>query len=230
MVGESWENWRRCVARTIEMAPESVTIYQMELPYNTVYSKDILGNQIEMPVADWPTKREWVSYAFDQLQAAGYHVSSAYTMIKNPQQVSFSYRDHLWQGADLLATGIASFGHLSGVHYQNLADWDGYVAALLERGELPLGRALAADTAANCSCRELILAAQERVARSSLLPKEIQRRRRGAMARRVWQDYAAQNLLRFDAERIELTRDGLLRVDGLLPAFFEQTHRGVRYT
>ncbi len=78
-----------------------------------------------MPVADWPTKREWVSYAFDELLSAGYQISSAYTVVKDPGKVNFSYRDNLWQGADLLATGIASFGHVSGVHYQNLAEWDG---------------------------------------------------------------------------------------------------------
>ena len=30
--------------KTIDLSPDSVTIYQMELPFNTVYSKDILGN------------------------------------------------------------------------------------------------------------------------------------------------------------------------------------------
>ena len=132
MVGETWDNWKDCVRRTIELSPESVTIYQMELPFNTVYSKDILGNKIETPVADWPTKRAWVDYAFDELAAAGYQVSSAYTMVKDPDKVNFSYRDNLWQGSDLLATGIASFGHISGVHYQNHPDWDGYVGALAE--------------------------------------------------------------------------------------------------
>ena len=83
----------------------------MELPSNTVYSKDILGGVIETPVADWATKRSWVDYAFDQLEEAGYSVSSAYTMVKHPERVNFSYRDNLWQGSDLLATGIASFGH-----------------------------------------------------------------------------------------------------------------------
>jgi len=42
----------------------------MELPYNTVYSKDILGNEIETPVADWPTKRDWLNYAYDEMLAA----------------------------------------------------------------------------------------------------------------------------------------------------------------
>src|SRR6187200_952461 len=127
MVGESWENWRDCIRRTIDLSPDSVTIYQLELPFNTVYSKDILGNHVEIPVADWPTKRAWMTYAFEELQAAGYHVSSAYTLVKDPHKVNFSYRDNLWKGSDLLATGVASFGHASGVHYQNLPEWGSYV-------------------------------------------------------------------------------------------------------
>ena len=67
MVGETWDNWKDSIRRTIELSPDSVTIYQMELPFNTVYSQDILGNHIETPVADWPTKRAWVDYAFDEL-------------------------------------------------------------------------------------------------------------------------------------------------------------------
>src|SRR3954470_24994094 len=41
MVGEDWDNWRDCVRKTIELAPDCVTIYQMELPYNTVFSKEL---------------------------------------------------------------------------------------------------------------------------------------------------------------------------------------------
>jgi oxygen-independent coproporphyrinogen III oxidase len=61
MVGETWDNWKENIRRVIQLSPESVTIYQMELPFNTVYSKDILGNQVETQVADWPTKRAWLS-------------------------------------------------------------------------------------------------------------------------------------------------------------------------
>ena len=50
------------------------------------------------------------------------------------------YRDRLWQGADLAGLGVASFGHVNGVHLQNLDTWETYGAAI-ERGELPLGRA-----------------------------------------------------------------------------------------
>jgi coproporphyrinogen III oxidase-like Fe-S oxidoreductase len=69
MVGETWDNWKENIRKTIDLSPDSVTIYQMELPFNTVYSKDILGNQIETPVADWPTKRAWLNYAYDTFPA-----------------------------------------------------------------------------------------------------------------------------------------------------------------
>ncbi|MCA9220871.1 MAG: coproporphyrinogen III oxidase family protein, partial [Planctomycetales bacterium] len=228
MVGETWDNWRDNIRRAIELSPDSVTIYQMELPYNTVYSKDILGNKIETPVADWPLKRAWVDYAFDELAAVGYHVSSAYTMVKDPNKVNFSYRDNLWAGADLLATGIASFGHVSGWHYQNLPEWDQYINPLLEEGRLPLGRGLQ-PTSHQALIRQMIL----QLKRGYLNTGEL-RDKFGVDVldewRVEWESHAADGMLTIDGERIELTRKGLLHADGLLPVFFEPEHRGVRYT
>ena len=229
MVGESWDKWRETVARAIELQADSVTIYQMELPFNTVYSKDILGGVIETPVADWATKRAWVDYAFDQLAGAGYATSSAYTMVKHPERVNFSYRDNLWQGSDLLATGIASFGHISGVHYQNHPEWESYCGTL-EGGRLPLNRSIR-------------LSSHERLVREMILQLK-----RGYLSvdyfrhkfnidildqwSDVWADYEKDDLciIDRDTERVNLTRDGLLQVDSLLPAFFEPQYQGVRYT
>lgn len=228
MVGESWDNWKDNIRRTIELSPDSVTIYQMELPYNTVYSKDILGNQIESPVADWPTKRDWLRYAYEELQAVGYTISSAYTLIKDPKRVNFSYRDNLWDGADLLATGIASFGHVSGVHYQNLPEWEDYVGTILNEGRLPIGRALT-PTPHQLLVREVIL----KLKRGYLHPQEF-RDKYGvdilAHWSEVWNDYQQRGWVTLDQDQIRLTVEGLLRADGLLPPFFETEHQGVRYT
>ncbi|MCS5617734.1 MAG: radical SAM protein, partial [Pirellulales bacterium] len=35
MVGETFESWQRTVEKTLALGPDSVTIYQMELPFNT---------------------------------------------------------------------------------------------------------------------------------------------------------------------------------------------------
>ena len=228
MVAETEDNWVDCVQKTLEMAPDSVTIYQMELPFNTVYSKDILGNQIETPVADWPTKRRWVNYAFNELAKAGYAVSSAYTMVKDPQKVNFSYRDNLWQGSDLIATGIASFGHLSGVHYQNHPEWEGYVGSLLEKNELPITRALR-PTVHQALIREMILQLKKGYLESSYFQEKFDVDVLKHWEPQ-WQAYEEEGFLAISENRVDLNRDGLLQVDRLLPNFFEAEHRGVRYT
>lgn len=227
MVGETWDNWRDNIRRAIELDPDSVTIYQMELPFNTVYSKDILGNHVETPVADWPTKRDWLNFAYDELQAAGYKISSAYTLVKQTHKLSFSYRDNLWRGSDLLATGVASFGHVSGIHYQNLPEWGNYLETL-ERGELPLYRGLR-PTPHQLLVREMILQLK-----TGAIDAGYFRNKFGVEVldewREAWQEYIADGYLSIDGDRVTLTRSGLLRVDALLPAFFEPEHQGVRYT
>ncbi len=101
MLGETDENWQACIRQTIELDPDSVTIYQMELPFNTAISGDLLkgSGRFNEPVAGWSTKRRWVQEVFEALEAAGYHVGSAYTAVKNPSRTRFVYRDRLWQGA-----------------------------------------------------------------------------------------------------------------------------------
>ena len=48
MLGETEENWQRNIEKTVELEPDSVTIYQMELPYNTTISKDLLQKTGQM--------------------------------------------------------------------------------------------------------------------------------------------------------------------------------------
>jgi oxygen-independent coproporphyrinogen-3 oxidase len=227
MVGETWENWRENIRKAVELSPDSVTIYQMELPFNTMISKDILGRQIESPVADWETKRAWVQYAFQEFKAAGYSVSSAYTVVKDPNKVNFSYRDNLWHGADLLATGIASFGHVSGVHYQNLAELEQYLSAV-ESKRLPLGRGFVPSNHQRL-IREMILLLKRGFLDAGYFRKKFGEEILEQFGQ-AWQRYVHDGYIEIDGDSIRLTEEGLLVIDGLLPAFFEPEFQGVRYT
>ena len=244
MVGETWDNWRSCVQKTIELAPDSVTIYQMELPFNTVFSKELVDSgqwavgsessstlptaRRPLPtIADWPTKRAWVQFAFDELAAAGYHTSSAYTMVKNKNHGRFVYRDSLWHGADMFGTGVASFGHVGGVHVQNVDTWEQYLA-LLEKGDLPLGRALPV-TPHQLLIREMIL----QLKTGHLDPAYFRHKFGAAILDEfgdAFEELTASGDLTVDHGEVRMTRDGMLQVDRLLPAFFEPQYRGTRYT
>ncbi|MDG2206535.1 MAG: coproporphyrinogen-III oxidase family protein [Pirellulales bacterium] len=227
MVGETSDNWHDCIRRTIELAPDSVTIYQMELPFNTVYSRDIVAGAEEVPVADWPQKRAWVAEAFSAIEAAGYSVSSGYTLVRDPQRVKFQYRDHLWRGSDLIASGISSFGHIAGVHYQNKPEWEDYVGTL-EQGTLPLGRALR-PTPHQALIREMVLQLKTGRIDASYFADKFSADILTEW-KPVWDQYRDEGYLDVEGSHVMLSRSGLLRVDSLLPAFFEPEHQGIRYT
>ncbi|GAB4142606.1 MAG: coproporphyrinogen-III oxidase family protein [Planctomycetaceae bacterium] len=227
MIGETDENWRKCVERIAEMAPNNITIYQMELPHNTIISKEMKEQGITAPVADWNTKRRWVSEAFDELLERGYHVSSGNELVKNPETDRFVYRDNLFRGSDILATGVSSFGHFQGVHYQNVDRIEDYNAAISEH-RLPINRAFT-PTPHQKLIREVVLQLKEgRISATSFREKfgvDILDEFSEPFA-----NQQAAGYLTIQGETIQLTRKGLLQVDSLLPEYFEEEHRAVRYT
>ena len=222
MVGETDELWRATIEQTLALEPDSVTIYQMELPYNTVFVKDAKGEGRDVPVADWATKRRWVGEAFDRFVGRGYAVSSGYTLVRDPARVHFRYRDMLWEGADLVALGVASFGHLSGVHYQNEPHWDPYLDAV-ESGRLPIQRGLKPSPRERL-IRELVLGLKkgtvdtQRLAATYGIDPLVE-------WQDAWQHLADAGWLAARGPLPVLTREGLLRVDSLLPVFFEPVDR-----
>jgi oxygen-independent coproporphyrinogen-3 oxidase len=218
MVGETDASWRRTIEKTLTLEPDSLTIYQMELPPNTVFVHDAKETGSATAVADWPTKRRWVNEAFELFLAHGYAISSGYTLVRDPARVHFRYRDMLWEGSDLVALGVASFGHLSGVHYQNATHWDEYLGAV-EAGRLPIARGLV-PSPRELLLREVVLGLKRGsldVGRLALKYGIDPLVEWGA----VWESLAADGWLEAVRPRPVLTRAGLLRIDALLHRFFE---------
>ena len=226
MTGETDANWQRCLEQTIDLAPDSVTIYQMEVPYNTTLSKQISVTEESVTIADWRTKRRWVDEAFTALEADAYCIGSAYTAVRRGQNAPFVYRDALWSGADMIGLGVASFSHVSGTHFQNEHDSAPYEASLAQ-GELPIHRAMKM-TEDQALIRQFVL----QMKLGSVNPQPFRERFDVDVLERFDAPLAsleADGMLIRDAGMVRLTRRGLLRIDSLLPAFFEMEHRDVRY-
>jgi oxygen-independent coproporphyrinogen-3 oxidase len=127
----------------------------------------------------------------------------------------------------MLGVGVASFSHVSSVHYQNLDRFEDYVEAL-ERGRLPIARALP-------------VSGQERLIRELILQMKLGRLEpsyfREKFGASILEEFRApftalrdEGYLDWKNDRIELSSEGLLRVDSFLPRFFLPEHRGARYT
>ncbi len=228
MIDETEDNWKRCVEKAITLDPECVTIYQMEVPYNTTIYKEMHETgKLSAPVANWPTKRRWVDYAFGEFEKAGYTVTSAYTVVKNPEKVKFVYRDYLWEGADLLPLGVASFGALGGIHLQNQADVGPYMMAI-DKGESAIFRAYVTNE-------------DERLIREFILQLKLGHTNAGYYRQKFGVDplvrfaqplgyLKSEGFISIEGDEIILSRDGLLQVDRLLHEFFLSQHRHARYT
>jgi coproporphyrinogen III oxidase-like Fe-S oxidoreductase len=217
MVGDSEDKWRDTVRCALELEPDSVTIYQMEVPSNAIISQQ-LQTGLDSPLADWPTKRRRVDYAFEEFEKRGYRIASAYGLATTKKPCRFIYTDALWHGGDMIGLGISSFSHFGGVHFQNAHRIEEYFG-LLEAGQLPLKRAWPM-TPKQKLLREMVLQLKTGVIDEGYF--------RGKFAVEIWNEFqpvferlSEDGLLDRNNDTIALTRRGLLRVDHFLPEFFE---------
>ncbi|MCP3963995.1 MAG: coproporphyrinogen III oxidase family protein [bacterium] len=227
MVGETRESFHRSLERVIDWGPESVTIYQLEIPHNTPLFQAIETGTVTGEVPSWEVKHRRLVRAFARLEEAGYCVRSAYAAVRDGERHRFVYQDAQYRGADLLGIGVASFSYLGGVHHQNLTALEPYLESL-EAGALPFGRAY-------------VLNREERLVRELVLQLKLGRVEaeyfRRAFDVEISERFAAplaalaeRGWLTFDETGIVLTREGLVRADGMLPAFYLPQHRGGRYS
>ena len=229
MLGETDENWAACVERTLELEPDSVTIYQMELPYNTTISSDLLKNR--------PVRRAG-GEVVDQAALGGGGVRGARACRvsrrqrvhrgEGPAKTRFLYRDRLWQGADLVGLGVASFGHINGVHLQNVDTWEKYSDAI-ERGELPLGRAYR-PTDEERMIREFVLQLKRGSVRPAYFQDKVRRRRARAFSRSARLARRGRTSWRRLATSGSRSPGRVAAGRRLLPRFFLPQHVGIRYT
>jgi oxygen-independent coproporphyrinogen-3 oxidase len=226
MMGETEEKWHETVRRAIELEPDSVTIYQMELPYNTVISQDILKKGVTSPIAGWTTKRGWLDYAFEQFLAHDYEIAGTDIVATKKKTCRFIYRDALWHGGDMIGIGVSSFSHFGGVNFQNAHNFEEYVR-ILNEDRLPLLRAVSL-TPKQRLIREMVLQLKTGALDTGYFQKKF-----GVDVwnefRPIYEGLEEKSLLVRHNGEITLTRTGLLQVDHFLIDFFEPELRTVRY-
>jgi oxygen-independent coproporphyrinogen-3 oxidase len=227
LVGETDESFFASLERVIGFRSESITIYQLEIPLNTPLYRSLRAAAPSQPPASWDVKHARLGAAMARLEAAGYTIRSAYSAVLDPARHPFVYQDAQYHGADLIGIGASAFSHLGGVNQQNLASLAAYLDAGA-RDQAPVWRAYE-------------LSARERLVREFILQLKL-----GGVKRSYFQEKFETEVLATFAEPLDetrrrgwisigdeaitVTREGLVRVDRWLPAFYLPEHQNVRYS
>lgn len=226
LLGQTEASFLTGLERVVHMGPESVTIYQLEMPHNTPLYRQWSGGTLSGPPPVWEEKRAWLARGFRRLLAAGYRLRSAYTAVCDPNRDRFIYQDAQYHGADLVGLGASSFSYLGGVHYQNTASMARYMESVAA-GRLPLARAHVLD-------------AHEQMVRQFVLQLKLGAVPRGEFRDRFGVDpldefrqgideLVARGWMLVDHDAVRLSFAGLLRADHLLPVFYLPRHRSAPY-
>ncbi len=226
LVGETDDSFLSSLERVIQLEPESITIYQLEIPLNTPLYRALRAGTVT-DMASWDRKRARLGQGMTRLENAGYRWRSAYTAVRDGARHPFVYQDEQYRGADLLGVGTSAFSYLEGIHQQNRASLEGYLATCAQ-GELP-------------QWRGHVLTEEERLVRETILQLKLGRIRRDWFRDRHGVDVMARfavplaemqqrGWLEANGDGVTMTREGLLRVDRLVRAFYLPEHAGIRYS
>ena len=126
----------------------------------------------------------------------------------------------------MVALGVASFGHLGGIHYQNITHFEDYCSTA-EKGDSLIRRALF-TTEEERFIREFIL--QWKL--GSVFPAYFQKKFGIDIESRyevILKDWQNRQIITKKRNAWELSREALLRVDSLLHQFFLPQHQNAKY-
>ena len=126
----------------------------------------------------------------------------------------------------MIGAGVASFGHIGGVHVQNEHEIGAYLNRVTD-GEFPIHRAYSIDNEESL-IREFILQLKIGRADMNYFSNKFDTDIADLFAKPI-QYLEHEGFLSFDGSQIVLSRDGLLQVDRLLHEFFLNEHQNARY-
>lgn len=215
LIGQTDSSFMVSLERLIDLNPDTITFYQLEIPHNTPLFRSIQSTGSD--TTPWDAKRRRIDAAFERLEAVGFEVVSGYAVARGPNPYRLMYMEKQYRGADLLGIGASAFSYIRGCHFQNLGSIEAYLEAMAVEG-LPIDR----------SC---VLDERERMTREFILQLKLGEVDLEALRRKFGQDvssFFAEPLQRMAEDgwleigegRIVLTRSGLLCVDRLVHDFF----------
>ena len=108
--GQDLETWQETLSEVLEMRPEHVSFYSLQLEEGTPLYKDYTADRVDLP--SWEENRSMYHYAADALKSTGYH----HYEVSNAALPGFECRHNLkyWNMQPYLGFGVSAHSFVNG--------------------------------------------------------------------------------------------------------------------
>lgn len=130
--GQSEEGWQSSLRSLLELEPEHISFYSLQLEKETKLFERFSGGEISLPSDE--TDRKMYHAAVSALKAAGYH----HYEISNAAKPGYECRHNLkyWSLDEWLALGVSAHSYLDRTYIANIGDIEAYATALNDESTL----------------------------------------------------------------------------------------------
>lgn len=140
MLGETMETWRHSIDKVLEVEPQHITIYRMEIkPGTQFYTKLQFDPELRKTFVSDDLELEMIDHAEARFAEHGYQHHTHFSWVRE-REFEHTHRNNCWHGRDLIALGESAFGYANGYLYQNANPYRPYTN-IVSQGKQPVARA-----------------------------------------------------------------------------------------
>ena len=153
LLGEDEGTFLSTIDKILRLNPENITIYKLELYYNSKLYKKVYDQHIKVMSNEEEIKL--VRLAYKKILEEGYFLGDNFSFVCKPEELHL-HRSATWSGEDMIGLGLSSHSKRGMYIYQNYSELSKYFKELQE-GHLPIQRAYHFSVKENM-VREMIFA------------------------------------------------------------------------
>ncbi len=221
LVNETMESFLRTVNGIIELRPENIAIYKMEVYLNSALYKKLRDGSIKL-MSD-KEEEQHTRMAFARFLEAGYLQADHFSFYTGPEH-DHVHRRGQWLGEDLLGVGASSYSRINSHLFQNESRVDVYINKI-SQGELPIVRAHKISQKEKMIQRVVLSLKNLKISRAEFLDEF------GVDLLDVFPDQFTQlsneGFLNIYEDRIESTFEGTVFADDIAKVFYLPEHRSM---
>ncbi len=125
MLSETEETWQNTIQRLLNIQPQNLTIYKMQLYENSKLTQYCKENSIQqMPES---MELEYTKKFYSAFMENGYQLMSSTYSLSKGNNFIHKYREYRNNGEELIALGLSANGFLNGYVYQKTYDMEAYL-------------------------------------------------------------------------------------------------------